>query len=334
MGLSKLIGAAALALCATVSEARERVVGGVPAPPGRYPYMVGLFDGNFGPFCGGTLIAPDIVFSAAHCGSPSRVSVGCYDLNDQDEEGCEFFDVSQTVIFDGFSSNFGLSGDYSIIFLDGQSQNTPIGFLAAADLTFEVGQDMTVIGWGATFPGQAGSDILLEADADYVPNDICDEKYLPGTGGVSVMDETQLCAARPGIDACQGDSGGPLVIRCDLTEEDVLVGIVSWGISCSSPQYPGVYARVSEGLDFVSETLGGLSGLSFVDSMDEFCLVGGTQAPTTPTFPPTSFPTFPQEWTCNPQFYAVFDGCDCNCGAPDPDCDVTEVPQQIGRAHV
>jgi hypothetical protein len=28
----------------------------------------------------------------------------------------------------------------------------------------------------------------------------------------------------------------------------------------------------------------------------------------------------PQQWTCAPEFFATFDGCDCGCGAPDPDC--------------
>lgn len=50
-----------------------------------------------------------------------------------------------------------------------------------------------------------------------------------------------ICAAASGMDSCQGDSGGPLVIRSINT----LVGVVSFGISCADPSYPGVYSNVA-----------------------------------------------------------------------------------------
>ena len=40
-------------------------------------------------------------------------------------------------------------------------------------------------------------------------------------------------------DACQGDSGGPVIMN------DELIGLVSWGYSCASPKYPGVYTDVA-----------------------------------------------------------------------------------------
>ena len=60
-----------------------------------------------------------------------------------------------------------------------------------------------------------------------------------------------VCAARDGIDSCQGDSGGPLIIKGAIASADVQVGIVSWGIGCADPSYPGVYARVSEKIDWI-----------------------------------------------------------------------------------
>jgi trypsin len=61
-----------------------------------------------------------------------------------------------------------------------------------------------------------------------------------------------ICGGVPegGKDACQGDSGGPLVVDGDL------VGIVSWGLSCVLPDYPGVYSNVANLKDFITEQTG------------------------------------------------------------------------------
>lgn len=48
-----------------------------------------------------------------------------------------------------------------------------------------------------------------------------------------------FCAAARSTDACQGDSGGPIQIN------GILVGVVSWGVGCADPYYPGVYTRLA-----------------------------------------------------------------------------------------
>ena len=85
--------------------------------------------------------------------------------------------------------------------------------------------------------------------------------------------------------------GGPLVIQSegDDPTQDVLVGIVSWGIGCA--YLPGVFARVSEGFDWIEETV-------CDDSIDPPCDLCGTPCTTEtpqptrrPTPQPTRFPT-------------------------------------------
>lgn len=48
-----------------------------------------------------------------------------------------------------------------------------------------------------------------------------------------------FCASGGDKDACQGDSGGPLM------QDNILIGIVSWGVECGDPKYPGVYSKLS-----------------------------------------------------------------------------------------
>lgn len=59
-----------------------------------------------------------------------------------------------------------------------------------------------------------------------------------------------FCAGEGVDDSCTGDSGGPAVI------DDELVGIISWGYSCGSPEYPGVYTQVYRYREWIAENTG------------------------------------------------------------------------------
>ena len=95
-------------------------------------------------------------------------------------------------------------------------------------------------GFGITYyEGETKPDTLLHANMKYVSNADCvSTPYEYDSGDIT---NNMMCAAEPGKDTCQGDSGGPLYD----SDNNVLVGVVSWGEGCADEEYPGVYARVS-----------------------------------------------------------------------------------------
>eukprot|EP00543_Licmophora_paradoxa_P002712 CAMPEP_0202443746 /NCGR_PEP_ID=MMETSP1360-20130828/2922_1 /ASSEMBLY_ACC=CAM_ASM_000848 /TAXON_ID=515479 /ORGANISM="Licmophora paradoxa, Strain CCMP2313" /LENGTH=256 /DNA_ID=CAMNT_0049059503 /DNA_START=543 /DNA_END=1313 /DNA_ORIENTATION=- len=116
------------------------------------------------------------------------------------------------------------------------------------------GLKLIVVGWGSTvFKGEM-SNSLQFTRLRYIPHDECLNRF----GGRYVTD-SMLCAYEEGMDACQGDSGGP-IITLNEDFEEILVGLVSWGVGCAS-SYPGVYTRLSHVADWIDETICGPNGL-------------------------------------------------------------------------
>ncbi|XP_040211911.1 serine protease 30-like [Rana temporaria] len=77
-----------------------------------------------------------------------------------------------------------------------------------------------------------------------IDHNTCTEIY-NSVGSSTPIHYDRICAGyRNGQkDACLGDSGGPLV--CKVRGIWYQVGIVSWGIGCAEPYYPGVYTQVT-----------------------------------------------------------------------------------------
>ena len=102
-----------------------------------------------------------------------------------------------------------------------------------------------VTGWGSLQYWGSSPDQLQEVAVSVIANDECNELY---SGGITV---NMLCAGETGKDSCQGDSGGPLVTSVEGRYH--LIGVVSWGYGCGYNGFPGVYARVTKVLDWMSE---------------------------------------------------------------------------------
>jgi hypothetical protein len=231
-----------------------RVVGGNNAADHRFAYAQITLQqpGNIHQ-CGGSLIAPDLVLTAAHCSKWfSSVHIDRYDFGDTGDS-YQTFEPILTLLHPDFDVDT-FQYDFSVVQLNGTVDYIKPVHLNDDDSIPEMGYDMAVIGWGAidysnkfnpVFP-----DVLQQGIVRSVPNAICEETTI---GGSSLYrDEIfpeMLCALGPGVDACIGDSGGPLILQGTSPESDRQVGLVSWGRGCAV--YPGVYSRVSSGFDWI-----------------------------------------------------------------------------------
>lgn len=220
------------------------IVGGSPAAKNELPFQVSVQTSSGSHFCGGSLIAPDTVLTAAHCvenKALTRVVAGITSLKEKGEK----FTVKKVIIHPlrGKTEN-GNDYDFAILKLDGASKLQPI---ALSEQVLDCGE-ATTSGWGTTREGAANvSTILMKVDVPIVPQEVCADAY-------SELTDTMICAGLPegGKDSCQGDSGGPLFVR-GVGGKPFLVGVVSWGEGCARPKKYGVYARVSSAYQWILE---------------------------------------------------------------------------------
>jgi len=244
----KVVLVFALALVAFTQALAKKIVGGVDAARGRYPYIVGMTNSQNGrPFCGATLITPTLVYTAAHCPTPAWVFIGCLNWSDN----CERIRTTGSSQHPNFRQSPVPFFDARIVRLSSAAESQVIPYVADSSWSGLGEVPVTVIGWGTIYSGGPQSADLQEVVVDTTTNEFCDDAYQQGR--LSISDD-MLCAGRPGKDACQGDSGGPIMMTCG-NNADILVGVVSWGIGCADPDYPGVYGRVSEFESFLNGIL-------------------------------------------------------------------------------
>jgi len=247
------------AVTATADDTRElntRIIGGSEATEDRYSYAVSLQD-RIGHFCGGSLIAKDVILTAAHCqGGQYDVVLGRHDLDDNDGE---VIGMKRELPHPNYNAR-STDNDFMLVFLDeaASTNNVDLVTLNSDSSVPSVGEEVTVMGWGDTDirdDVSELSDVLMNVKVNTISNQECDDSE--GTIGGYYDDyngqitQNMLCARANLQDSCQGDSGGPLVIKGNGSSNDIQVGVVSWGIGCASQSFPGVYARVSRAYDWI-----------------------------------------------------------------------------------
>lgn len=234
------------------SEDTKGIVGGQSTTITTHPWQISLQSSFGGHFCGGSVIDPGWVLTAAHCvegssASSLRVVAGITRLSQTGS--AQVRSVSQIIRYPGYvtpesgrdaallklSSPLDLSGA-SVRAIPLVSQADEAGGLTDA------GVSASVSGWGSLSSGGSSPDTLQAVTLPLVSQAQAQSAY----SGTNITAD-QIGAGVLGVggkDSCQGDSGGPLTVS-DGGSGRKLAGIVSWGFGCADPRYPGLYARVA-----------------------------------------------------------------------------------------
>ncbi|EJK74737.1 trypsin-like serine protease [Thalassiosira oceanica] len=233
------------------SHRESRIIGGTESDP-DHTYVASLQD-DIGHFCGGSLIAPDVVLSAAHCGTDiPKVILGRHDLGKS--SGGEVMTVKEAIKNPRYSTKND-NNDSMLIFLDRASSMKHTELVRLGRDFVGEGQHVTVRGWGDTNPSDYRENYpneLMEVEVKTLSNEDCEASKGRDFDYDGWITGNMICAEhRLRKDACQGDSGGPLVVESG--PEPVQVGIVSWGYGCAEDDYPGVYTRVSTQYKWIRE---------------------------------------------------------------------------------
>jgi secreted trypsin-like serine protease len=249
----------------TQPTAKDSIIRGRPAQIAAFPWLAHVdYHGSVDKFaCTGTVVAPRIVMTAAHCALTGTghvavptnytITTGVADL--RDAHSANLSHVSQVLVFPKFQPS-RVSFDAALLVLKAPVSAPPLALATPEDAALRApGVAVSIAGWGLTSAEPPReTTVLHEADSVIKSDDFCRQqlrRILPFFSSGS-----QLCIkSDPGpffASLCHGDSGGPaLTHRPDGTP--VQIGIISLGSSNCGARHPQVLARVDRVSSWVRE---------------------------------------------------------------------------------
>jgi trypsin len=261
--LLAVLASLCLAFVGLVATPAQAVVGGYQVTDGRFGFMASIqyagTKGSDGHFCGGSVIATRWILTAAHCivetGVKPRdvqVVVGRVNL-DKDLAKGQTLRVDRIVVHPRYVSEG--TYDAALLHVTTRIASPAIKLATPTQNTLERdGSRVKVAGWGANSFLVGGIQPQLKAvDLKTVGDSKCGANSL--AGGFNAA--TEICANAFLGDSCQGDSGGPLFGNL-ADGRRIQIGIVSHGLGCATPLFPGVYGEVNNAsiYRFITTTIG------------------------------------------------------------------------------
>uniref|UniRef100_A0A1I8MQV4 trypsin n=1 Tax=Musca domestica TaxID=7370 RepID=A0A1I8MQV4_MUSDO len=210
-----------------------RIVGGRPINIRQVPWQVALYDNGYF-ICGGSIISADWVLTAAHCvegGGRFAVRAGSSYANRGGQ-----IRRARLVVMHARYNTYTANRDIAMIRVNRRFIfNRFVRPIVLTRTGRRLPQRFFVSGWGSRREGGSATQRLRGVTIDRLNRRRCRAKY--ARAGVPIT-HFMFCATTPQRDTCQGDSGGPIVRR------RIQYGIVSFGIGCARPRFPGVYTNI------------------------------------------------------------------------------------------
>ncbi|XP_044007648.1 transmembrane protease serine 9-like isoform X1 [Aphidius gifuensis] len=246
------------------SKTTGRIFNGKPSRKGSWSWQVSLQLlhpklGFIGHWCGGVLINPSWVLTAAHCiendvfnlpiGALWTAVIGEQQLDSNVRDSIRI-PVERIVIHEQFNNYIN---DIALMKL---SRPTPLSkvirTICLPDVNEKFETNCIISGWGRSGPSPSLSSALLEANIPLLDIGVCKQAY----GNTVHLQEGHLCAGHTNgsTGSCVGDSGGPLQCR-GSDGAWKLVGITSFGFGCARVGFPDVYSDVSIYSGWITDTM-------------------------------------------------------------------------------